>query len=113
MEMVVGLGVGTIAAYGNTSVDADLDEEDYVTVRETGEPDYMGFYELNPQVTRWATGLSTYIADAEARGTEVGLFEGDARIVLERQLERGEGQRFDVLAIDAFSSDAIPIHLLT
>ncbi len=76
MEMVVGLGVGTIAAYGNTSVDADLDEEDYVTVRETGEPDYMGFYELNPQVTRWATGLSTYIADAEARGTEVGLFEG-------------------------------------
>ncbi len=43
----------------------------------------------------------------------MGLFEGDARIVLERQLERGEGQRFDVLAIDAFSSDAIPIHLLT
>ena len=111
--MVVGLGVGTIAAYGNATVDAELDEEDYVTVRETGEPDYMGFYELNPQVTRWATDLFTYIADAEARGTEVGLFEGGARIVLERQLERGEGQRFDVLAIDAFSSDAIPIHLLT
>ncbi|MFN8638615.1 MAG: hypothetical protein U0360_03970 [Dehalococcoidia bacterium] len=38
---------------------------------------------------------------------------GDARIVLERQLAAGDAQRFDVLAVDAFSSDSIPIHLLT
>ena len=111
---VVGLGVGTIAAYGNTRVDAELDEESYVTVRETDEPDYLRFYELNPQVTRWATvGPFTFIADAEARGADVAVIDGDARIVLERQLELGEAQHFDVLAIDAFSSDAIPIHLLT
>ena len=111
---VVGLGVGTIAAYGNTRVDAELDEESYVTVRETDEPDYLRFYELNPQVTRWATvGPFTFIPDAEARGADVAVIDGDARIVLERQLEMGEAQHFDVLAIDAFSSDAIPIHLLT
>jgi hypothetical protein len=111
---VVGLGVGTLAAYGNTRVDAELDEELYVTQRETDQPDYMRFYELNPQVTQWAeSGPFTYIADAKTRGVDVEVFEGDARIVLERQLEMGEAQRFDVLAIDAFSSDAIPIHLLT
>ncbi len=110
---VVGLGVGTIAAYANTRIDAAQREESYVTVRETGEPDYMRFYELNPLVTRWATDRFTFLGDAAARGADVAVFEGDARIVLERQLEQGEAQRFDVLAIDAFSSDAIPIHLLT
>jgi len=110
---VVGLGVGTIAAYANTSVDAELEEESYVTIRDTGEPDYFRFYELNPLVTRWATDSFTFLGDAEARGADVAVFEGDARIVLERQLGQGEAQRFDVLAIDAFSSDAIPIHLLT
>ena len=48
-----------------------------------------------------------------ARGADVAVFEGDARIVLERQLEQSEAQRFDVFAVDAFSSDAIPLHLLT
>ena len=110
---VVGLGVGTIAAYANTSVDAELAEESYVTIRETGEPDYIRFYELNPLVTRLATNRFTFLGDAEARGADVAVFEGDARIVLEHQLEHGEVQRFDVLAVDAFSSDAIPLHLLT
>jgi hypothetical protein len=110
---VVGLGVGTTAAYANTRIDADADDESYVTVRETGEPDYFRFYELNPLVARWATERFTFLGDATARGADVAVFEGDARIVLERQLEQGDAQRFDVLAIDAFSSDAIPLHLLT
>ena len=110
---VVGLGVGTIAAYANTRVDADADDASYVTVREEGAPDYFRFYELNPLVTRWATERFTYLGDAMARGADVAVFEGDARIVLERQLEQSEAQRFDVFAVDAFSSDAIPLHLLT
>ena len=110
---VVGLGVGTIAAYANAQVDPKRDEESYVTVREVSEPDYMRFYELNPLVSRWAKTRFTFLEDAAARGADVDIFEGDARIVLERQLAQGEDQRFDVLAIDAFSSDAIPIHLLT
>ena len=101
----------TLAAL--SSVMLALAEESYVTVRETGEPDYIRFYELNPLVTRWATDRFTFLGDAEARGADVAVFEGDARIVLERQLEQGEAQRFDVLAIDAFSSDAVPLHLLT
>ena len=110
---VVGLGVGTIAAYANARVDPEQDEASYVTVHEKSEPDYMRFYELNPLVTRWAKDRFTFLDDAAARGADIDVFEGDARIVLERQLEQGEAQQFDVLAIDAFSSDAIPIHLLT
>lgn len=110
---VVGLGVGTIAAYAGTRVDAEADDAVYVTVRETDTPDYFRFYELNPLVTRWATDRFTFLGDAMARGADVAVFEGDARIVLERQLEQGDAQQFDVLAVDAFSSDAIPLHLLT
>jgi hypothetical protein len=110
---VVGLGVGTTAAYANTRIDADAEDESYVTVREAGEPDYFRFYELNPLVARWATERFTFLGDATARGADVAVFEGDARIVLERQLEQGDAQQFDVLAVDAFSSDAIPLHLLT
>ena len=76
-------------------------------------PDYLRFYELNPLVVRWAEDRFTYIADAREPGADLAIFEGDGRIVLEDQLARGEAQRFDVLAIDTFSSDAIPIHLIT
>lgn len=61
----------------------------------------------------WVRERFTFLAGASSRGADVDVFEGDARIVLERQLETGGGQRFDVLAVDAFSSDAIPRHLLT
>jgi hypothetical protein len=64
-------------------------------------------------VVKWANERFTFLSDATARGADVEVFEGDARIVLERQIERDELQRFDVLAVDAFSSDAIPIPLLT
>jgi hypothetical protein len=94
---VVGLGTGTLAAYTRTG-------------------DRIRFYEINPLVLEWS-GLEgkhfSYLRDAKENGVDVDVFLGDARIVMERQLADGEPQEFDVLAIDAFSSDAIPIHLLT
>ncbi len=88
---VVGLGTGTIAAYG-----------------EDGE--YIRFYDINPAVIKLSDNIFTYLKDSPAK-TEV--VTGDARIVMEREIASGNGQQFDVLAIDAFSSDAIPVHLLT
>jgi hypothetical protein len=84
---VIGLGTGTIAAYGRRG-------------------DRYRFYEINPAVKRLATSTFTYLADSDAK---CEIVMGDARLSLERE----EPQRFDVLAVDAFSSDAIPVHLLT
>lgn len=84
---VIGLGVGTIAAYGRAS-------------------DTYTFYEINPLVVRLAQQDFFYLRDSKAR---IAFEMGDARITLERQ----PPQPFDLLAVDAFSSDAIPVHLLT
>nr|MBA3684917.1 fused MFS/spermidine synthase [Planctomycetota bacterium] len=84
---VIGLGVGTLATYASP-----LD-----TVR---------FYELDPGVERLARAWFTYLADC--RGS-VEMVSGDARIRLATEVD----QAFDVLVVDAFSSDAIPMHLLT
>jgi hypothetical protein len=88
---IVGLGTGTIAAYGEAN-------------------DSFIFYEINPAVRDLSGRYFTYLQDTEAT-TQVKI--GDARIVMERELKNGQRQQFDVLAIDAFSSDAIPVHLLT
>lgn len=88
---VVGLGCGTVAAYGQKG-------------------DVVRFYEINPEVVRLSDKYFTYRKDTPA---EVDVVLGDARIMLERQLANGRPQKFDVLVIDAFSSDAIPMHLLT
>jgi hypothetical protein len=88
---VVGLGVGTLAAFGRKG-------------------DYFRFYEINPDVLRLAQNVFTYLKDSEAM---IDVVLGDARILMERELAAGDRQDFDILAIDAFSSDAIPIHLLT
>jgi hypothetical protein len=71
------------------------------------------FYEINPLVRDWADAYFTFLADARTRRADVDVLMGDARIVMERQLERGNAEKFDVLAIDAFRGDAVPIHLLT
>ncbi len=84
---VVGLGAGTMAAFGRAG-------------------DYLRLYEINPQVERVATSWFTYLAHCKAKA-EVAL--GDARLSLERE----PPQHFDLLVLDAFSSDAIPVHLLT
>jgi len=89
----VGLGIGTMAAYGRAG-------------------DTMRFYEINPQVIQLATNSPyfSYVKDCPAR---IEIVRGDARISMTRELERGEHQDFDVLVIDAFTGDAIPVHLLT
>jgi hypothetical protein len=88
---VVGLGTGTLAAWGKPG-------------------DTFRFYEINPAVKNVAYEWFTYLKDSKAT-TEVVL--GDARVQMERELASGQTQDFDVIAVDAFSSDAIPLHLLT
>jgi spermidine synthase len=90
---VVGLGVGTLATYGRPG-------------------DYIRFYEINPEVTRIAHDqrFFTYLKDCQAK---LELITGDARLSMESELQRNQPQLFDILMIDAFTGDAIPIHLLT
>jgi len=84
---VVGLGAGTLAAYGRPG-------------------DVFRFYDINPKVIELAHSEFSFLKDSQAQ-SEVAL--GDARLSLEREPD----QNFDILALDAFSSDAIPVHLLT
>lgn len=91
---LIGLGVGTLAAYGTAD-------------------DRMEFYEIDPNVEIFARKYFTFLSDAATRGAAVNVRLGDARIVLERQLQHPGPMQFDVLVMDAFSSDAIPVHLLT
>lgn len=88
---LVGLGAGTVASYGRIG-------------------DTVRIYEINPQVEHLARTRFTYLRDCPAH---LEVVMGDARLSLERELARHEPQQFDVLALDAFSSDAIPAHLLT
>lgn len=91
---VVGLGVGTTAAYARAG-------------------DYIRFYEIDPDVVRLSLGPRSYFSYLRDCPATVDVILGDARVSMERELERGSPQAFDVLAVDAFSSDAIPVHLLT
>jgi hypothetical protein len=84
---VVGLGTGTLAAYGRAG-------------------DTLRFYEINPQIIHIAQTYFTYLARSPATIT---LVEGDARLTLAQEA----AQHFDLLVLDAFSGDAIPTHLLT
>jgi len=89
---VVGLGVGTIAAYARPG-------------------DYVRFYEINPDVFRFSQeSYFTYLRDSAGR---VDVVLGDARLLMKHELEAGQPQQFDVLVLDAFNGDAIPVHLLT
>ncbi len=84
---VIGLGTGTIAAYGRPG-------------------DVYRFYDIDANVIGIARSEFTFLGDSGAR-IETAL--GDARLSLEREAP----ENFDVLAVDAFSSDAIPVHLIT
>ena len=88
---VVGLGTGSLAAYGAAG-------------------DYVRIYEINPAVERLAREAFTYLAQCQAK---LEVIMGDARLMMERELAHGQPQSLDLLALDAFSSDAIPVHLLT
>ena len=84
---VIGLGTGTVAALARPG-------------------DRVRFYEIDPDVVRVARSSFSYLADSPA---EVEVVLGDARLSMEREAP----QAFDVLVLDAFSGDAIPVHLLT
>jgi spermidine synthase len=84
---IVGLGVGTLAAYGQVG-------------------DRIRMYEINPAVIAAAEQQFSFLRDCAA---EQVIITGDARLSLEFE----EPQEFDVLVLDAFSGDAIPVHLLT
>jgi len=84
---VVGLGTGTLAAYGRPG-------------------DRFRFYEIDPEVRRLAEAGFTFLKESSAR---VEVIPGDARLSLEGE----PSQQFDLLVLDAFSSDSIPVHLLT
>ena len=84
---MIGLGAGTIAAYGRPG-------DQYV------------FYEINPLVVTLAQNQFSFL---KMSGAQIEIIPGDGRWSLERQAN----QQFDVLGVDAFSSDAIPVHLLT
>lgn len=84
---VVGLGCGTLAAYGQPS-------------------DYIRFYEISPLVESLARQHFTYLKDCPA---EITTVSGDARI----SLNIDQPQKFDLLVVDAFSGDSIPLHLMT
>jgi spermidine synthase len=84
---VVGLGTGSMAVYARPG-------------------DYVRIYEINPEVKKLATSRFKYVPNC-AGTVEIAI--GDARLSMERE----PPQRFDLLVLDAFSSDAIPVHLLT
>lgn len=86
---IIGLGAGTIACYGNPG-------------------QHLTFYEIDPAVERIAreSRYFTFLSDCSAR---VDVVLGDARL----SLAQGPSPSYDLMVLDAFSSDAIPIHLVT
>ena len=84
---ILGLGCGTLAAYGRAG-------------------DTLRIYEINPQVLEIANRDFTYLKDTDAK-VEVAM--GDGRLVLESE----PPQQFDMLVMDAFSGDSVPVHLIT
>jgi len=87
---IVGMGTATVASYG-----------------EKGQT--YRFYDINPEIVKLAREKFYFLSDLEARGGTVEVAMGDAR----RSLETEPAQRFDVLLLDAFSGDSVPVHLLT
>ena len=88
---VIGLGAGVLLDYGRPG-------------------DYFRVYEINPLIERIARTLFTFFEHSPA---DKAILLGDARLTLEHQLNESGPQNYDILALDAFTSDAIPMHLLT
>jgi len=92
----IGLGTGTMAAYANKG-------------------QHVTFYDIDPVVKRIAFDNDkyfTFVEDARTKGAKVDLILGDARLTMERQ-DLTEEEKYKIIVVDAFSSDAIPIHLIT
>ena len=91
---LLGLGIGTLVAYGRSG-------------------DEYRLYEINPVVVDLAQGQENYFSFLKDSKASITMVLGDARISLERELAEGNPQNFDVLVLDTFSSDSIPVHLAT
>lgn len=91
---MLGVGTGTLAIYGQPG-------------------DVYRLYEINPVVTDLAEGKGGYFSFVKDSQADVTMVLGDARISLERELAETGSQNFDVLVLDTFSSDSIPVHLVT
>jgi len=91
---VIGLGVGTLAAYGRSG-------------------DVWRLYELSPTVTSLAEGEGGYFTFLRSSPAEIEVVTEDGRVALANELARNGGWSFDLLVMDAFSSGAVPVHLLT
>jgi hypothetical protein len=91
---LLGLGVGTLLAYSQPG-------------------DTYRLYEINPVVVDLAAGIGDYFSFVSDSEADIEVILGDARISLERELTTGQPQNFDVLVLDTFSSDSIPVHLVT
>ena len=91
---VLGLGVGTLAACGQPG-------------------DYYRFYEINPVMVDLANGQSGFFSYIKDSHSSIDIVVGDARISLEKELSQGLQNKFDMLVLDTFSSDSIPVHLVT
>lgn len=89
---VIGLGTGTLACYAQPG-------------------QHLTYYEIDPAVVRIASNpvYFSYLTDAVDRGVELQVVLGDARL----RMERVDDPPYGLLIVDAFSSDAIPVHLLT
>jgi hypothetical protein len=90
----LGLGIGIIATYAE-------------------QGDVYRFYEINPDVIRIAEGQGDYFSYLGDSQADIQIVPGDARVSLERELESDGSQNFDLLVLDTFSGDTMPLHLLT
>jgi spermidine synthase len=88
---MIGLGAGVAAAYGRAG-------------------DEMVFYEISQKVIETERREFTFLRDSPAK---IDVILGDGRLSLERELNRSGPRGFDVLGIDAFSGDSVPMHLIT
>ncbi len=91
---VLGLGIGTLAAYGQPG-------------------DYYRLYEINPVIVDLANGDGGFYSFIEDSQADTDIILGDARISLENELDSGLKNDFDILVLDTFSGDAPPVHLVT
>src|SRR5215207_9646708 len=91
---LLGLGVGTLVTYAQPG-------------------DMYRLYEINPVVVDLAAGMGDYFSFLSDSRADLTTVLGDARISLQRELDEGNPQNFDVLVLDTFSSDSIPVHLVT
>jgi hypothetical protein len=90
---VLGLGAGTLAVYAQPG-------------------DVYRFYEINPVVIDLARGRGGYFSFLSDSKAKIEIVPGDARISIEQETANGNIQSYDVLVLDTFSGDSIPVHLI-